>query len=51
MIYGIIIWLAMDFVVIPLSRATPTPVANWRFWAMLAWHALGVGLPIVRMLR
>jgi hypothetical protein len=51
LVYGAIVWLAMDFVVIPLSRATPTPVANWRFWAMLAWHAVGVGLPMVRILR
>jgi hypothetical protein len=51
LVYGAFIWLAMDFVVIRLSRATPTPVANWRFWAMLAWHAVGVGLPMVRILR
>lgn len=51
LLYGAIVWLAMDFIVIPLSRATPTPVANWRFWAMLAWHAVGVGLPMVRILR
>jgi hypothetical protein len=49
--YGVIVWLAMDFVVIPLSRANPTPVANWRFWAMLGWHAVGVGLPLVRLVR
>lgn len=49
--YGAFIWLAMDFVVLRVSRATPTPVANWRFWAMLAWHAVGVGLPLVRILR
>jgi hypothetical protein len=49
--YGVVIWLLMDFVVLRVSRATPTPVANWRFWAMLAWHAVGVGPPIVRMLR
>ena len=49
--YGVFIWLAMDFVVLRVSRATPTPVANWRFWAMLAWHAVGVGLPMVKILR
>ncbi len=51
LVYGMIIWLAMDFVVLRVSRATPTPVANWRFWAMLAWHAVGVGVPMVRILR
>lgn len=49
--YGMFVWLAMNFVVIPISRATPTPVANWRFWAMLAWHAVGVGVPVARILR
>lgn len=49
--YGAFIWLAMDFVVLRVSRAAPTPVANWRFWAMLAWHAVGVGVPLVRILR
>ena len=51
LVYGVIIWLGMDLVVIPLSRATPTPVMNWRFWLLLAWHAVGVGLPIVKMVR
>ena len=49
--YGMCIWLAMDFVVLRVSRATPTSIANWRFWAMLAWHAVGVGPPLVRILR
>ena len=51
LVYGVIIWLGMDLVVIPLSRATPTPVLNWRFWLLLAWHAVGVGLPIVKIVR
>ena len=49
--YGMLVWLGMDLVVIPLSRATATAISNWRFWAMLAWHAVGVGTPIVRILR
>ena len=51
LLYGVVVWLGMDFVVIPLSRATPTAVSNWRFWALLGWHAVGVGLPIVKILR
>lgn len=51
LLYGAIVWLGMDLVVIPLSRATPTPVTNWRFWLLLAWHSVGVGLPIVKILR
>jgi len=51
LVYGVIVWLGMDLVVIPLSRATPTPVMNWRFWLLLGWHAVGVGLPIVKIVR
>lgn len=46
LVFGVLIWLVMDFVVLPLSRATPTPVASWWFAAQLLWHPVGVGLPI-----
>jgi hypothetical protein len=47
LLFGAGIWLFMDFVVMPLSHATPTPPSSWRFYGMLAWHILGVGPPIV----
>ena len=47
LLFGAAIWLFMDFVVMPLSRATATPPDSWRFYGMLAWHILGVGPPIV----
>jgi hypothetical protein len=46
-IYGAVIWCSMDFVVIPLSRATFTPVSNPAFWQQLVWHMVGVGPTIV----
>ena len=47
LIYGAFIWCAMDFVVIPLSRATFTPVSKPAFWQQLIWHMAGVGQVIV----
>jgi hypothetical protein len=35
----------------PLTRARTTPPASSLFFVMLAWHAVGVGLPIALMLR
>jgi hypothetical protein len=32
MIYGVGVWLLMDFVVLTLSRARMTPVSSWPFW-------------------
>ncbi len=49
--YGTFIWLVMDLVVLPLSNAKPSPVFSAAFNVMLAWHAVGVGLPIVAFSR
>ena len=46
-IYGVVIWCAMDFIVIPLSRATFTPVSKPAFWQQFIWHMVGVGQLIV----
>lgn len=46
-IYGVGIWCAMDFIVIPLSRATFTPVSKPAFWQQFIWHMVGVGQLIV----
>ncbi|MEP6691691.1 MAG: hypothetical protein ABJD07_11070 [Gemmatimonadaceae bacterium] len=48
--YGALIWLAMDLVVLPLSRARPTPVASGIFWLNLVEHMLLVGPPLVLIL-
>jgi uncharacterized membrane protein YagU involved in acid resistance len=46
-VYGALIWLSMDYIVIPLSRATFTPPGNPVFWQQLVWHMVGVGQVIV----
>lgn len=48
---GVVIWLAMDFIVLPLSRATPTPLFSLNFLLQLIWHPVGVGLPIALIVR
>jgi hypothetical protein len=42
---GVLIWLAMDLIVVPLSRARPTPPLSTMFFILLAWHTVGVGMP------
>ncbi|HVX40001.1 MAG TPA: hypothetical protein VHB25_10545 [Gemmatimonadaceae bacterium] len=49
--YGMIIWLSMQYAVVPLGHGAPASPATFNFWAMLAWHAAGVGPPIALMLR
>jgi hypothetical protein len=49
--FGVFIWLAMDLLVVPVSRASPTPFWSPLFVVMLAWHALGVGIPLALIVR
>lgn len=49
--FGVFIWLAMDLLVLPLSRASPTPFWSPLFVILLTWHALGVGIPLALILR
>ena len=51
LVFGAMIWLGMDFIVIPLSAARFTPPTNWQFWLQLGWHIVGLGPPLVRILR
>lgn len=50
-LFGCCVWLIMDLLLLPLTRARPTPPASSLFFVMLAWHAVGVGWPIALMLR
>jgi uncharacterized membrane protein YagU involved in acid resistance len=50
-VYGASVWLAMDFIVIPLSRATPTSLSSSWFYICLVWHMIGVGPPMAIILR
>lgn len=49
--YGVVVWLLMDFVILPLSRATPTPFPSTGFFVTLLAHVTVVGPPIVLTLR
>ena len=50
LVYGAAVWLFMDGVVLPLSRARATPVTAAWFWIQLATHPFVVGLPIALIL-
>ena len=50
LLYGPVIWLAMDLVVLPLSRAGAVPVTRPFFYIHLVQHALMIGLPMVLIL-
>jgi len=50
LVYGAVVWLLMDGVVLPLSRARATPVTAAWFWIQLATHPFVVGLPIALIL-
>ena len=45
--YGVIIWLVMNLVVIPLSRATGGPLFTWINALSILVHAVFLGLPMV----
>ena len=51
LLYGALVWLGMDFIVLPLSRARATSVSAPWFWMQLVQHPFLVGLPIVWVLR
>lgn len=45
--YGVLIWLVMNLVVIPLSRATGAPLFTWISALSILVHAVLLGLPMV----
>jgi uncharacterized membrane protein YagU involved in acid resistance len=47
--FGALGYLFMDFIIIPLSHAGQQSPASWRFYGMVAWHMVGVGVPIVML--
>lgn len=44
--YGLCVFAAMQYVVVPLSRANFAPMPRWLVANGLLIHAIGVGLPI-----
>lgn len=51
MAYGPLVWLAMDLVVVPLTRARHTPPGSPMFYVNLVAHMFVVGLPIALLMR
>ncbi|HEY2944419.1 MAG TPA: hypothetical protein VGN09_18440 [Vicinamibacteria bacterium] len=51
MAYGVLVWLVMDLVVIPMTRTRPTPVTARSFLPVLIGHMFVVGLPIALVIR
>ena len=51
LLFGAVMWLGMDFIVLPLSATKQTPPGNWQFWLQLGWHIVGLGPPLVRILK
>jgi hypothetical protein len=49
--FGAVMWLGMDFIVLPVSAAKQTPPGTWQFWLQLGWHIVGLGPPLVRILK
>ena len=50
-IYGVLLYLAMTYIVLPLSQAMPLPfIPSW-FIASVASHILFVGIPIALVAR
>ena len=50
-LYGPCVWLAMRFLILPLTHAYLQPVTSWRFLAMIGIHVVAVGTPITLLLR
>lgn len=50
-VYGVLLYLAMSYVVLPLSKAAPLPfIPSW-FLASVASHVVLVGIPIALVAR
>ena len=48
LVYGIVVWMVMNLVVVPLSRTSPIPYSGDQVFAGIVILMLCVGLPIAR---
>jgi hypothetical protein len=48
---GAVVWLTMNFVVVPLFGGKSVSPPNWQFTSQLVWHMIAVGPPIVGLVR
>jgi hypothetical protein len=49
--FGALVWLVMDFVVLPLAGKDPASPSAVDFWHQLAIHMVCVGVPIAVVVR
>jgi hypothetical protein len=50
-VYGALVWCAMDLIVLPLAGLRSQPPTAGLFWLNIVQHALMVGSPIVFLVR
>ena len=50
-VYGMLVFMTMNLVIVPLSFARPAPPFTEIWWVLLLGHPLFVGLPIVAVVR
>lgn len=50
-VFGILVWIAMNRVIVPLSFARPATPFTEIWWVLLLGHAVFVGLPIAAIVR
>jgi len=50
-LFGFLVYLVMDFVVLPLSHARQTPITSRFFWIILLGHPVFAAAPIVLLVR
>lgn len=51
LLYGLVVWLGMNLVVVPLSRANGAPIFSFASFLQLIWHPIGIGLPIAFLVK
>jgi hypothetical protein len=51
LLYGLVVWLGMNLVVVPLSRANGAPIFSFASFLQLIWHPIGIGLPIALLVK
>ena len=51
LLFGPLVWVVMDYVVIQLTQGRHTPATLPIFWILLVGHAFVVGLPIALIAR
>lgn len=51
LLYGLLIWIIMNLIVLPLSNVEPMPFEPLVAALSISWHMFLVGLPIVKIIN